>query len=390
MWFAFTLDTGIEELKGHEEPIGASRQEVLELRGKASWQNDHLPYVPFPETWLIFTPKEKFADWLESYARTLDLNIWTPTTLVGSSYDEASSQWTVVVERSDGTRKTLRPKHIILATGITGPANVPTPKGSEIFKGPMIHSSGYKNAHGLGRKKAADIARDFSQEGADVTVVQRSTTLVCSSAAVLNVYFKGVYDGAGPSTEVADHIVFSLPWAANKGAQTFLTDIERDFDGALHEGLQKAGFKLDFGPENSGIMFKLFDEPGSYFVDAGCGQLIVDGKVKIDHFEQDGIVFDDGTKLNADAVILATGWLEMSVTAAQLFGKEVAERAGEISINDEGEFKGIWMPSGQPGLWHHSGGISFCRFYSKRLALHIKANLLGLTKPWDLGNVSPG
>ncbi|KDQ18071.1 hypothetical protein BOTBODRAFT_171755 [Botryobasidium botryosum FD-172 SS1] len=358
--------------------------------------NDHMPYVPFPETWPTFAPKDKVGDWLESYAKTLDLNIWTSTILVESSYDEVSNQWAVAVERPDGTRKTLRPKHIILATSIAGEAYIPTFKGSETFKGALIHSTKYKNAHGFGQKKvvivgagnsATDIAQDLYRQGADVTIVQRSSTLVSSSAAILNIYFKGLYDGTGPPTEVADRIGFSLPWAVGKSVHTFLTNIAKGYDAALHEGLQKAGFKVDFGPGGSGILYKYLDQRGSYLVDTGCGQLIIDGKIKvkqgheIDHFEQDGVVFDDGTKLDADAVILATGYHNMGHTAAKLFGEEVAARAGEVwGVDNEGELKGIWRPSGHPGLWYHSGGLALCRFYSKRLALQVKANLLGLAR----------
>jgi len=464
-WLAFTFYTGIEELKGHEERVGAARPKGPAygmLQGKSSWQalredvttyadrdpevliigagqagltaaarlsqlgvdvlvieknarvgdnwrhrydtlalhdpvwNDHMPYIPFPETWPTFAPKDKVGDWLESYAKTLDLNVWTSTTLVESSYDETLNQWTVTLQRPDRSRKTLRPKHIVLATSISGEAHVPTFKGSEKFKGTLIHSSKYKNARGLSQKKvviigagnsAADIAQDLYEQGADVTIVQRSSSLVVTSSAVLNIYFKGIYDGTGPPTDVADRIGFSLPGPVGKSVHAFLTNIAKGFDAPLLEGLEKAGFKVDFGSGDSGILYKYFDQRGSYFVDTGCAQLIVDGKIKIkqghevDHFEEDGVVFDDGTKLDADTVILATGFHNIGHTAAKLFGEEVAARAGEVwGFDDEGELKGIWRPSGQPGLWYHSGGLALCRFYSKRLALQIKANLLGLAK----------
>ena len=40
---------------------------------------DHLPYLPFPDHWPVFSPKDKIADWLEMYARVMELDYWTAT-----------------------------------------------------------------------------------------------------------------------------------------------------------------------------------------------------------------------------------------------------------------------------------------------------------------------
>jgi cation diffusion facilitator CzcD-associated flavoprotein CzcO len=68
---------------------------------------DHLPYVPFPETWPVFTPKDKLGDWFEAYVKTLELNVWTQTTITKSSWDDASGRWTITLERlRDGKLET--------------------------------------------------------------------------------------------------------------------------------------------------------------------------------------------------------------------------------------------------------------------------------------------
>jgi cation diffusion facilitator CzcD-associated flavoprotein CzcO len=74
---------------------------------------DHLPYLPFPESWPIFTPKDKLGDWFESYVKLLELNVWTQTNIVKSSWDDASGKWTITVDRAkDGKIQTrvLHPK----------------------------------------------------------------------------------------------------------------------------------------------------------------------------------------------------------------------------------------------------------------------------------------
>ena len=40
---------------------------------------DHLPYLPFPEHWPIFSPKDKIGDWLEMYTNVMELNYWHST-----------------------------------------------------------------------------------------------------------------------------------------------------------------------------------------------------------------------------------------------------------------------------------------------------------------------
>ena len=41
---------------------------------------DHLPYLPFPASWPVFSPKDKIGDWLEMYAKVMELNYWGSTT----------------------------------------------------------------------------------------------------------------------------------------------------------------------------------------------------------------------------------------------------------------------------------------------------------------------
>ncbi|KDQ18397.1 hypothetical protein BOTBODRAFT_185037 [Botryobasidium botryosum FD-172 SS1] len=464
-WLALTLYTGVEELKGHEEKLGAARSRSPGhdlLQGRPNWQTlrdevltyatrdpeviiigagqaglsvaarlsqlnvdtlivernarvgdnwrnrydtlalhdpvwiDHLPYVPLPDTWPVYAPKDKVGDYLESYAKILDLNVWTSTNVADMSYDEASSQWTVTLQRADGTRKILRPKHIILSTSISGEPNIPVITGSESFRGTVIHSSKYKNGQEFSQKQVAvvgtgnsaiDVAQDLQEHGANVTLIQRSPTFVISLTAAFQVYYTGIYDGTGPSTDDADQIGFSIPKPVAEKLHMSLMSTAKKIDTPLHEDLQKAGFKVDLKPDEGGVFYRYFGRRGGYFIDTGCAKLIIEGKIKvqrhngIERFEEDGLVFDDGTKLEADAVILATGFHGITYTAEKLLGAEVVARAGEVwGFDDEGEINGIWKRTGHPGLWFHSGSLGMCRFYSKRLALQIKANLLGLNK----------
>ncbi|RUX05922.1 NAD(P)/FAD-dependent oxidoreductase, partial [Mesorhizobium sp. M8A.F.Ca.ET.023.01.1.1] len=145
---------------------------------------DHLPYIDFPKNWPVFAPKDKIGDWLEMYTKVMELNYWSSTSAKSAKYDEKAKEWTVVVER-DGEEIVLKPKQLVLATGMSGKANWPKYKGQDIFKGEQQHSSTHPGPDKYRGKKvvvigsnnsAHDICAALWEGGADVTMVQRSST----------------------------------------------------------------------------------------------------------------------------------------------------------------------------------------------------------------------
>ena len=100
---------------------------------------DHLPYVKFPENWPVFSPKDKIADWLEAYTKVMELNYWGSSEAIHAQYDEDAGEWTVDVVRhhDDGTEEqvVLKPKQLVMATGMSGVPNVPEIPGAETFHG---------------------------------------------------------------------------------------------------------------------------------------------------------------------------------------------------------------------------------------------------------------
>jgi putative flavoprotein involved in K+ transport len=355
---------------------------------------DHMPYLPFPAHWPVFTPKDKLADWFEAYVAAMELNVWTGTEFLGGEYDDDRRQWTVRVRRADGTERTLHPHHVVLATGMSGVPNVPTIPGMDDFAGTVCHSSAHRGGAEFAGRKAIvvgccnsghDIAQDFYEQGADVTMVQRSSTYVMSSENGIAVLFAGVYEEGGPPVEDADMMFSSLPFPLvgelHKGATKLLAEMDAD----LLAGLEKVGFKVDFGDDGTGLFMKYLTRGGGYYIDVGASRLIADGKIKIkqgveiERFTTDGVVFSDGTSLNADVVVLATGYQNMRESARRLLGDKVADRARPVwGLDDEGELRTIWRRSGHDRLWFMGGNLQQARTYSKFLALQIKADQEGL------------
>lgn len=195
--------------------------------------------------------------------------MWTSTAITDSTWDEAQRRWTVNLERKTATgeieKRTLHPRHIVQATGHSGEKNFPMIKGMDLFAGDVLcHSSEFKGPQLLkeGEKKHAivvgccnsghDIAQDFYEHGYEVTIVQRSSTYVMSSRAGLDVLLGGLYEEGGPETEDADLIFMSIPNKMLKRMHMDATEEISKRDKNLLEGLEKAGFKLDKGPDDAG------------------------------------------------------------------------------------------------------------------------------------------
>ncbi|KAF2277372.1 FAD/NAD(P)-binding domain-containing protein [Westerdykella ornata] len=361
---------------------------------------DHMPYILFPPHWPVFTPKDKLAEFFEAYVKLLELNVWTSTELKSTSWDESKKIWTVTVERRklDGTTetRTLHPRHIIQATGHSGKKNLPDIEGMQDFRGDRLcHSSEFPGASPNAKGKKAvvvgscnsghDIAQDFYEKGYDVTMVQRSTTCVISSESIVELGLKGLYEEDGPPVEDADVLNWSWPSSVFKAKQMKLTQRQHEHDKETLEGLRKAGFRLDSGPNDAGLMMKYYQRGGGYYIDVGASQLIIDGKIKIKQGQEiskilpDGIEFADGSRLQADEIVFATGYQNMRTQARLIFGDDVADRVGDVwGLNDEGEFRTIWQRTGHPGFWFMGGNLAMSRYMSRILALQIKAQEEGI------------
>ncbi|KAI6780916.1 indole-3-pyruvate monooxygenase-like protein [Emericellopsis cladophorae] len=367
---------------------------------------DHLPYMPFPAQWPVFTPKDKLADFFEAYAKLLELDAWTSTELVKTEWDAATKTWSVTVKRAkaDGTSetRTLHPKHLIQATGHSGKKNVPDLPGAADFQGHRLcHSSEFPGARqdGQGKKavvvgscnSAHDIAQDFLEKGYDVTIVQRSSTHVVSSKGITDISNKDLYCEGGPPVDDADMLVHGLPTSVLKAAERATRRKHEELDSEMLAGLAKAGFKVDKGPDDAGLMFKYLQRGGGYYIDVGASALIASGDIKVKQGQEiarvlpNGLQFADGSTLEADEIVLATGYQNMRTQTRLMFGDHVADKVDEVwGLNEEGEFRTIWQHSGHPGFWFHGGNLALCRYYSKLLALQIMGLEAGLYKEGEI------
>ena len=396
---------------------------ILERNARAgdSWRNrykslclhdpvwyDHMPYMPFPEDWPVFTPKDKLADWLEMYTKVMELNYWHSTECKSAQFDEKTQEWTVQAVRA-GKPVTLKPKQVIFAMGVSGFPNVPTIEGASAFKGEQHHSSKHPEGERYRGKKcvvlgsnnsAHDICADLWEHGADVTMIQRSSTHIAPSDSLMELALGGLYSDAavksGVTTNTADMIFASIPYKIMAGFQIPVYDEMKKRDADFYARLTKAGFQLDFGDDESGLFMKYLRRGSGYYIDVGACELVANGSIKlksgnIQKIKENSVVLTDGTELEADLIVYATGYGSMNGWVAKLVSQEVADTVGKCwglgsaTTKDpgpwEGELRNMWKPTQHPALWFHGGNLHQSRHYSQFLSLQIKARMEGLATP---------
>ncbi|THX92452.1 putative flavin-containing monooxygenase YUCCA3 [Aureobasidium pullulans] len=383
----------------------------------------HMAYLPFPSNWPLYTPKDKLGDWFEAYASLMELNVWLSTSITSSSYSPETKSWTVDVKKADGSTKTLHPSHLILATGHSGEPRIPTFPNQSSFHGSIYHGSAHKDAtpsSAAGKKilvvgtgnSGHDIAQNYFEAGAEsVTLLQRSGTYVLQAEKGGHMLHAGTYDETGPPTEDADVYSQSLPLPVQFALGRNLTKAIAEAEKENLQGLENAGFHVDFGHDGSGLFRKYMTKGGGYYIDVGCSKLICEGKVKVVNspagiagFGEHGVKLADGRVVEADVVVLATGYDNMRTSCRKILGPSIADAVKDVwDLDDEGELnavssslthhtrtrtlprtiltlisKQMWRPSGHPRFWYIGGNLALCRIYSKFLALQIKGVEVGL------------
>lgn len=385
------VDTLVIDKSNRVGDVWRQRYHSLTLHNES--MANHMPYLPFPDTWPVWLPKDKLAGWLESYAQALEINVWTETELLGSKYDEETKTWTASVRRPEGVERQITCKHLVVATGVSGSIpNVPDIAGIKEFAGEVKHSSQYTSGrHYKGKRaivigtgnSAHDVAQDLYLNGAEkVWMFQRSPTCVVSlkpsAAMVYNIYKEG------PSPEDIDLITAAIPFPVLESTYKFMSKRHAELDKELTASLNKAGFETYYGRDDTGFHMMYLRGEGGYYINVGCSELIADGHVGViqgrdaDRFVPEGLRMKNGEVVPCDLVVLATGFMDMQEGIRRFVGDEVADRVGPIwGFDEDYQMRNMWRRTAQDGFWVMGGGLIDARLHSRFLAIEIKASLEG-------------
>ena len=232
-------------------------------------------------------------------------------------------------------------------------------------------------------------------------MVQRSSTHIVRSDTLMDVGLGALYSeqavANGMTTRKADLIFASVPYKLLHEFQIPLYKRMKERDAKFYADLEKAGFMLDWGVDDSGLFMKYLRRGSGYYIDVGACDLVIDGSIKlksgsdVSHLTENAVVLRDGTELPADLVIYATGYGSMNGWAADLISKDVADKVGKCwglgsdTPKDpapwEGELRNMWKPTQQEALWFHGGNLHQSRHFSQFLSLQLKARKENLPTP---------
>ncbi len=354
---------------------------------------NHLPYMPFPPTFPVYIPKDKLANWFETYVESLELNFWTGTELTTGSYDDARKRWNVTLKRSDGTSRVMHPRHLIFATGVSSIPTFPDLPGLKDFAGEIVHSGSFHDASLWKGRKALvlgtgtsghDVAQELNAHGADVTIIQRSKTYVVSLKEAQSVY--AIYSEGIPFDD-CDLLATSFPYPVLQRAYQLSTTKGKMVDRKLIKALESRGFKIWYGEDETGFQMMYLRYGGGYYFNVGCSDLIISGAVKLMHFADidkfvaQGAQLKDGGMAPAELLVLATGYKNQQDTARHYLGDAIADRIGPVwGFDQGGELRNMWRRTAQEGLWFTAGSLAQCRIFSRYLAIQIKALEEGLLR----------
>ena len=355
-------------------------------------QVNHLPYMPFPPNWPVYIPKDKLANWFEAYVDAMELNYWPGTEFESGAYDEAAGRWSVVLRRADGSRREMHPRHVVMATGVSGIANVPDIPGLKSFAGKILHSSEYGDGETWKGRRAIvigtgnsghDIAQDLYSSGAAVTLVQRSPTLVTNIEPSAQLAYAAYNEG---TLEDNDLIATSMPLVAGKakprhdhrtvkeaGPAIARWPATHRLQARLRRGQHRLAVQIPHPRRRLLFQRRLLRSGRRWRDPTGPvpGHRILRRRGRNDEERRD--------RLAADLIVLATGYKPQEVLVRKLFGDQIADRVGPIwGFGDGQELRNMYTRTPQAGLWFIAGSLAQCRINSKYLALQIKAIEEGL------------
>ncbi|MEM7210855.1 MAG: NAD(P)/FAD-dependent oxidoreductase, partial [Pseudomonadota bacterium] len=286
---------------------------------------NHMPYLEFPKTWPRYIPKDMIANWLEFYVEALEINFWTETEFLGAVWDADARGWVARIRQADGSERIMRPHHIIMAASTSAVKKLPDLPSLANFDGTLLHASEFEVGSewtdrpvmvlGTGTS-SHDISQHLHAHGAKVTMVQRSPTMVVNVDPSAQIY-DGLYLGDwenGPTLDERDLVNTSFTLDLIKRAHQIVTTEVRDIDRETHEGLERAGFELEYGEDGTGWPLKYRTRGGGYYFNIGCSELIIDGEIDliqhrdIDHYIATGVRMKDGTERPTELIVMATGY----------------------------------------------------------------------------------
>ncbi|KAJ7045048.1 hypothetical protein C8F04DRAFT_1249492 [Mycena alexandri] len=347
-----------------------------------------LPFIPFPSDYPLYIPAKLIAPYYNNYVRDLELPAYPGRECISAVWDDLQAQWTVKLEGKSGA-EIISARNLVFAVGIGGREPIiPDFPGKESFLGESLHSGAYTDASRWAGKRvvivgasttACDVAQDCYRAGAETVIVQRGPTRIYPQEHITA--GQAVFWNSKIPVEVGDVMATEDPIVLQAAlSELVLGRMKDNHDPEYYEGLRKAGFLAAVdGPVHQ----QVFCRGGAHYPDIGAcgaisrGEIKVKSGAKIEAITPTGIAFCDGTQVEADVIVYATGFEKDARKSIQpIIGAETAGSLEPVwGLDAEGEVRGCWRPSGHDHIWFQGGELQTMRYFGKFLALQIAAEI---------------
>lgn len=373
--------------------IWRNRYEYLSLHFP-HWA-DHFPFFPYPENWPTYTPAQKQGIFMDWYAHAMELAVWTSSSVIGAEQDDAG-KWTIIIDKA-GEKRTLHPKHVVMATSLCGVPTMPVVPGANDFGGVIRHSSAHDSSRAFVGKKVLvvgtsssgfDTAYDCARRGIDVTLLQRSPTYIMSlTHSVPRII--GSYEpqnGVRPDIDEVDRLWYATPTGPAEEFSRRQAKALEELDSELLQNLAAKGLRTWRGQRDCGNAVLGATRNGGFYFDAGACEHIVKGNIRVEQgfvesFGAGNKVFlSGGRERQFDLVVFATGFSSTLDSVRATLGEKIGSQCGPIwGVDEEGEFRSCYRESGVKDLWIFAGYLPYTRFHSKRMAIRLKGLIEGVS-----------
>jgi len=316
-------------------------------------EHSNLPHLEFPEHYPTYVPRLDLIAYWENYIREMGIE-----PLFGQEVRHirrVEDQW----ETTTGT-DTFQSKCVVVATGYNRVPYQPEWPGQEQFQGTFIHSKDYRNAKPFTGKKVlligmgntgSELALDLCEHGAFPTISVRSP---------VNIILRDVLGRPAQRTAI---MLSKLPeWAYDFIAKT----VQKRTIGNL------SAYGLQASPYAPSEQLRRFGKVP--VIDIGTVDLIKQRKVLIrpdvERFQENSVVFKDGTSEKFDAVIACTGYRAQAEEFFENGGNLLDARGYPRSLwFDEPEYQGLYFCGFSIPL---SGILRNIKMDSALIAEHIR------------------
>lgn len=311
-----------------------------------------LPHRPIPKTAPVFVPRLDLIQYWKEYADHFSIK-----PLFGQEVQRIQRQGDAWVTTT--ATDTFVSENVIVCTGYNRVPNVPHWPGQELYQGTLLHSGIYKNAEPFKNKSVLVVGMGNSgaEIALDLSETARGTYL--SLRSPVNIMRRDL--GGKPSQLSAIIMNAVLPDWAYDSLSRF---VQKQTVGDLSAyGIRTPDYAPSAGIRRGHI--PVLDVGTIEQIKAGA----IEVKSDIQRFTSHGVAFVDGTRLEVDAVVLATG-----------YRARVGEFIPELqdAFNERGCPEQLWYPQ-WPGLYFLgfsvplTGILRGIKLESKKIVKHIVA-----------------